>query len=121
MKGLMCYILPRGGGGHDLYEFKSKSPYIQTQYAEYGIINVNSTENALTIEAYTNKDFESPKDTFTILKGYNTTNPTPMLKYVYINTSKGNGIIPTPKGLIEIPFENGTVRIPVKYNYSSPH
>ena len=28
------------------------------KYAEYGIINVNSTENVLTIEAYTNKDFE---------------------------------------------------------------
>jgi hypothetical protein len=23
--------------------------------------------------------------------------------------------------LIEIPFENGTVRIPVMYNYSLPH
>ena len=120
-EGTGVLYITTGGGGHDLYEFKSKSPYVQTQYAEYGIINVNSTENALTIEAYTNKDFESPKDTFTILKGYNTTNPTPMLKYVYINSSKGNGIIPTPKGLIEIPFENGTVRIPVKYNYSLPH
>lgn len=110
-----------GGGGHDLYNFKSKSPYVQTQYAEYGILNVDSNETALTLKAYTNKDFRIPKDTFTILKAINNTKPTPILKYLYINTSKGNVTIPTEKGLIEIPIENGTARLPVEYNYFSPH
>ena len=107
-----------GGGGHDLHVFNSTSPYIQTQYSEFGILNVDITDNSLKLNAYTNKDFTTPKDTFTMLKRYNTTEPTPILKYIYINTSKGIGAIPTPNGLIEIPFENGTVRIPVKYNYS---
>ena len=107
-----------GGGGHDLHEFNSTSPYVQTQYSEFGILDVDATENSLKLKAYTNKDFITPKDTFTILKGYNTTRPTPILKYIYINTSKGIGSIPTSNGSIEIPFENGTVRIPVKYNYS---
>jgi len=110
-----------GGGGHDLHEFNSTSPYVQTQYSEYGILDVDATENSLQLKAYTNKDFRTPKDTFTLLKGYNTTRPTPILKYIYINTSKGIGSIPTPNGSIEIPFENGTVRIPVEYNYSIPH
>lgn len=117
-EGTGVLYITTGGGGHDLHEFNSTSPYVQTQYSEYGILNVNVTENSLKLTAYTNKDFRTPKDAFTILKGYNTTEPTPILKYIYINTSKGIGAIPTPKGLIEIPFENGTVRIPVKYNYS---
>ncbi|MDW0262877.1 MAG: metallophosphoesterase [Nitrososphaeraceae archaeon] len=110
-----------GGGGHDLYEFQSKSPYVQTQYAEYGILNVDLNETALTLKAYTNKDFRTPKDTFTILKAIDNTKPTPILKYLYINTTKGNVTIPTQKGLIEIPIENGTARLPVEYNYFSPH
>jgi Calcineurin-like phosphoesterase len=109
-----------GGGGHDLYEFNSTSPYVQTQYSEYGILNVDVTENSLKLKAYTNKDFRTPKDTFTILKAINNTKPSPILKYLHIETSKGNVTIPTPKGLIEIPIENGTARLPVESNYFSP-
>jgi len=107
-----------GGGGHDLYPFNSTSPFVQTQYPEYGILNVDVTENSLKLKAYTNKDIRTPKDTFTILRGQNTIKPIPILKYIYINSSKGIGAVPTPNGLVEIPFENGTVRIPVKYNYT---
>jgi len=115
--GVVYYV--SGGGGHDLYKFKSKSPYVQTQYVENGIINADITEKALTIKAYTNKDMKTPIDTFTILKSNNYINTTPIIKYIYINTSKGNGTIPTPEGLIEIPFDNGTARLPVEYNYFS--
>jgi len=107
-----------GGGGHDLHVFNSTSPFVQTQYSEYGILNVDVNENSLKLKAYTNKDFRTPKDTFTILKGQNAIEPIPILKYIYINSSKGIGTVPTPNGLVEIPFENGTVRIPVKYNYT---
>jgi len=120
-EGTGVLYITTGGGGHDLYKFNSTSPYVQTQYSEYGISNVDVTDNSLKLKAYTNKEFRTPKDTFTIVKGYNTTKLIPVLKYIYINTSKGNGVIPTPNGLIEIPFENGTVRIPVKYNYSLSH
>lgn len=110
--------LTTGGGGHDLYPFNSTSPYVQIQYSDYGILDVNVTDSSLKLKAYTNKDFKTPKDTFTILKGQNSIKPIPVLKYIYINSSKGIGTVPTPKGLVEIPFENGTVRIPVKYNYT---
>ena len=102
-------------------EFKSKSPYVQTQYSDYGILNVDVNENSLTLAAYTNKDFKVPKDTFTILKTFNNTQPTPLVKYFYLRTIDGNGTIPTPSGLIEIPFQNGTARFPVEYNYSLPN
>jgi len=120
-EGTGVLYVTTGGGGHDLHQFNSTSPYVQTQYSDYGILDVDAAENSLKLNAYTNKDFRTPKDTFTILKGINTTVPTTILKYIYINTSKGIGSIPTPNGLIEIPFENGTVRIPVKHNYSIPH
>jgi hypothetical protein len=117
-EGTGVLYITNGGGGHNLHEFNSTSPYVQTQYSEYGILNIEVTEKWLKLKAYTNKDFTTPKDTFTILKGYNSRELTPILKYIYINTTKGIGTIPTPNGLVEIPFENGTVRIPVKYNYS---
>jgi hypothetical protein len=117
-EGTGVLYITNGGGGHNLHEFNSTSPYVQTQYSEYGILNIEVTEKGLKLKAYTNKDFTTPKDTFTILKGYNSRELTPILKYIYINTTKGIGTIPTPNGLVEIPFENGTVRIPVKYNYS---
>jgi predicted MPP superfamily phosphohydrolase len=107
-----------GGGGHDLHVLNSTSPFVQTQYSDYGILDVNVTIDSLKLKAYTNKDFKTPRDTFTILKGQNSIKPIPILKYIYINTSKGIGTVPTPNGLVEIPFENGTVRIPVKYSYS---
>lgn len=116
----VVYVIA-GGGGHDLFEFKSKSPYVQTQYSNYGILNVDVNENSLTLTAYTNKDFKVPKDTFTILKTFNNTQPTPLVKYFYLQTIDGNGTIPTPRGLIEIPFQNGTARFPVEYNYSLPN
>lgn len=117
-EGSGVLYITTGGGGHDLFEFKSKSPYVQTQYSEYGILNVDATENSLTLKAYTNKDFNIPEDTFTILKAFNNTEPNPILKYLYLKTIEGNGTIPTPWGLIEVPFENGTARLPVEFNYS---
>lgn len=117
-EGSGVLYITTGGGGNDLYEFNSKSPYVQTQYSEYGILNVDATVNSLTLKAYTNKDFKVPKDTFIILKAFNNTEPNPILKYLYLNTTEGNGTIPTPWGLIEVPFENGTARLPVEFNYS---
>lgn len=89
-------------------------------------LNVTKIKRFVPIEkkvrkdrAYTNKDFNIPEDTFTILKGFKDTESNPMLKYLYLKTIEGNGKIPTPWGLIEVPFENGTARLPVEFNYSS--